>query len=398
MLIVSRKSLEFRKFITMDTTHSSEEKVILRQLKDISKAVSRAAQADTLEQVLEQIAHVSRGLVNARYAAIGIPNDDGTLAHFKVSGISKERILKIGKPPTGKGLLGEIIQSREAIRLDNLAEHNNSSGFPLNHPPMTTFLGVPIQTNGDLLGSIYLCDRLDGQPFSTEDQWIIEVMASYVAMAITNSEVRDQQRRLTLLEERERIAMELHDGVIQTLYAVGMSLNVLKTKGMIADPDEMKPILATLDDAIEDIRLYIYKLSTASEIASSTFYEHIEEALGKLTIPSALTVSLTAPNEPPLLTPSGLENVMHIIFEAVSNVIRHSEATTLYINVEQNNKRVQVKIEDDGIGFEASRLNKHQGLGLANVKRRVEIVGGEIDFHSIIDQGTIISFHVPVII
>lgn len=378
----------------MDVNKQTQPTTV-RQLNAISKAVTRASQAQTLEQVLEQIAHVSRDLVNARYAAIGIPREDGTLEHFKVSGLSKEDILKIGKPPTGRGLLGEIIQGRETIRLDSLAEHAKSFGFPKGHPAMTSFLGVPIQTNGDLLGSIYLTDRLDGQPFTDEDRHIIEVMASYVAMALVNSTAREQQRRLALLEERERIAMELHDGVIQTLYAVGMSLNVLQNRGVITEPDEMKPILDTLDQAVEDIRAYIHKLHTYQPDQES-FYDAVESALTKLTFPSKLDIRIEAPSEPPLLGLTGVENLLHIIYEAASNVIRHADATELTIRVSQSSEAVKLEITDNGKGFDTQKMVKDDGLGLKNVRRRAEIVGGTTQVVSQPGHGTQLSVFLPV--
>ncbi len=387
--------LERNKSNAMDDTSIQKHTTTLRQLKDISKAVTHASQAQNLELVLEQIANVSRKLVKARYAAIGIPDDDGKLKHFKVSGISKEEILKIGKPPTGNGLLGEIIHGRETIKVKSLSAHPKSSGFPKNHPPMTSFLGVPVQTNGDLLGSIYLTDRLDGEPFSDEDRWIVEVMASYVAMAIINSTAREQQNRLALLEERERIAMELHDGVIQTMYAVGMSLNVLKTKGIISDPDEMQPILDTLDQAVEDIRAYIYRLNTYQP-ESMSFYDAVEAVLDRLTFPSKLKISLQAPDIPSSLSSGGMENLLSIIYEGASNVIRHADATELEIRVSQSAEAVRLEIIDNGNGFDPAALEESGGLGLKNIRRRAEIVGGNVQMTSILGSGTQLSFFIPV--
>jgi len=367
---------------------------ILSQLKDISLAVTHASEANTLEKVLERIAHVSRELVHARYAAIGVPTGDGTMEHFKVSGITREEYAKIPHMPEGRGLLGSILRDRKVIRLADMADDPRSAGFPEGHPEMTSLLGVPIQAGDKLLGSIYLSDRIDGEPFQEEDQWIIEVMASYAALAITSSRTRANERRLALLEDRERISMQLHDGVIQMLYGVGMSLELLRSSGKITEPQELQPILETLNAAIEDIRAFILDLRSHPEPHRHSLRDHFRDAVGNLRIPVAMNVVLNVPDEPSLLTQEELENVTMIVHEALSNVIRHAQADECRLHVEQDDKLLRVVVEDNGIGFDTSGKNS-SGLGLRNIERRTLMLGGTLSVESTPGEGTSLTFEIP---
>src|SRR5687767_2718972 len=197
---------------------------ILASLKDIAEAVMRAAEAGTVEQVLERIAEVTQQLVNARYVALGVPDGTGYLKYFKVVGVTPAQIHEIGHYPIGLGLLGVIMNERQMLRLVDMKDHPHSVGFPPHHPKMTSLLGVPITLGPILYGMLYLCDRRDGQPFTEQDQWLVETLAGYAALAIAGVQLAEQQGRLILLEERDRVGRELHDGIIQSLYAMGMQL------------------------------------------------------------------------------------------------------------------------------------------------------------------------------
>src|SRR5690606_31469120 len=183
--------------------------VVLANLREIAEAVMQAASAGTLEQALQQIAEVTRELVGVRYVALGVPDGMGSLKYFKTVGLTPEEIARIGNYPQGCGLLGTSMDNREVVRLDNIAEDERSAGFPPHHPVMTTLLGVPIQLGDQFFGILYLCDRFDGQPFTEEDQWLVETLAGYAALALAGVQLSEQHARLVLLEERERVAREL---------------------------------------------------------------------------------------------------------------------------------------------------------------------------------------------
>jgi len=366
---------------------------VLGHLKEIVSAVTTAAEAGTLEQVLENIAEVSRKLVQARYAALGVPDSDGNLRYFKTAGIAPEEAQKISHLPRGKGLLGVIMRERKTLRLERMQDDERAAGFCEGHPVMTSLLGVPIQAGERLFGMLYLCDRVDGDPFSEEDQILIEAVAGYAALAIAGSHLREQQRRLTLLEERERIGMELHDGVIQSLYAIGMSLELAHTSGDWQDGAYTKAVNG-LNAVIEDIRRYIMNLN-AIDRQQRTIRECLQEMTMRLHIPKSLDIKIDAPNDYPPFTGIAFEAICQIVHEAVSNVIRHSEATHLDISVQENREDFQIIIADDGKGFDFSHADNHKGLGLHNIQQRVLVYGGQLDIETAPGKGTKLTITLP---
>src|SRR5690606_34156997 len=368
------------------------EQDILNQLREIAESVMYAAEGGTIEQVLERIAHVSRGLVRARYAALGVPDGRGGLRYFKVSGITQEQVRQIPHLPVGRGLLGVIMRDREVVRLERISDDPRSVGFPPGHPPMQSMLGVPIQAGTQLLGTLYLCDREDGLPFDERDQWLIETMAGYAALAIAGAQLSEQQARLSKLEERQRIGMELHDGVIQSLYAVGMHLDLMRYAGNVRSED-LGEIIGQLNQVIEDIRRYILNLR-ATRVG--TISDCFREMLGRLYIPSNLQVEINAPDEPPPFAESTFAGICQIANEAISNAVRHAEATCIVISTLYDQHRFQITITDDGKGFDLEAARANSGLGLRNMEYRARLYGGHVTIQTEPGQGTTLTITVPV--
>jgi signal transduction histidine kinase len=368
--------------------------IILNQIKAIASAVTQAAEAGDLEEVLEQIAQVSRELVHARYAALGIPDGQGGLRFFKVAGMSAEAYARIQHLPTGYGLLGAIMRERKTLRLARMRDDPRSGGFCAMHPVMTSLLGVPVMVGERLFGMLYLCDREDGQPFSEVDQWLIETIAGYAALAIAGSQLSEQQRRLALLEERDRISMELHDGVIQSLYAIGMGLDLLRSGEQI-QPDALMNPIQDINAVIEDIRRYILNLKT--ETASTrTIYDTLAEILARFTIPSTLSTTLDALHTAPPFSASVFEAIGQIVNEAISNAVRHADAQHLTITARQDGEIFEVVIADDGKGFISEGKHAGSGLGLRNMQARARLHGGRVEVKSAAGQGTQVIIRIPV--
>lgn len=368
--------------------------IILNRLKDIASAVMGAAEAGSLEQVLQRIAHVSSELVNAHYAALGVPDGMGGLKYFKVAGMSPEQVSRINHLPFGHGLLGAIMQERKAVRLEDMQKDARSSGFCSGHPSMTSLLGVPIQAGEQFFGILYLCDRLDKQPFSEQDEWLVETIAGYAALAIAGSQLGEKQSRLTLLEERERIGMELHDGIIQSLYAIGMQLQLIRLNNELPE-DKLSESVHDLDNVIENIRQYIFNLKVAS-YNQRTISEVFHDMIARAHTPATMTVDIDAPNSLPPFAPPVFEAVCQIAFEALSNVIRHADARHIHIKVTQNERIFQMLVEDNGQGFDPDVLPDHDGLGLWNIRQRARIHGGGVDIQTTPKQGTRITLTLPV--
>lgn len=365
---------------------------VLANLREIAEAVMQAASAGTLEQVLQRIAEVTKTLVGVRYAALGVPDGTGSLKYFKTVGMTPEEIGRIGNYPMGCGLLGTIMNDREALRLEHISDDPRSVGFPPYHPDMATLLGVPIQLGGQLFGILYLCDRYDGQPFTEEDQWLVETLAGYAALAIAGVQLSEQHGRLVLLEERERVARELHDGIIQSLYAIGMQLQLIRLTQPMPDSN-LPDIIHNLDRVIEDIRSYIMNLKV-SNYERQTVRQCLQDVIARLHVPSSLTVQLDAPQRQPPFAPPVFESVCQIAAEALSNVIRHADATYVRVAAVERDTEFQLVIEDNGRGFDPCD-DCHDGMGLRNMQQRARIHGGQVNIRSTSGVGTRVAVTVP---
>jgi signal transduction histidine kinase len=364
---------------------------VLTSLKKITIAVINASDTGDIEAVLQEIANTARELVSAKYAALGIPNGKGQLAHFLISGLATAEVAQIPHQPVGKGLLGAIIKERTAIRLSEIQADPRSSGFPIHHPQMTTFLGVPIQIGEYLLGMLYLCDKQDGSTFTDDDQTLVEALANYAALALGGIELSNRQTRLSLLEERERIAMELHDSVIQLLYAVGMELQLLRTE--VEQPDKLTPPIKHVDEVIAEIRRYIMNLKSA-ESRRMTIYAGIKVTIDRLYAPPTLEVILDASDEYPPFDSPTFDSMCQICSELASNAIRHSNASRLYVTAKRLGTDFVITVEDNGAGFDIHNVSP--GLGLANVRRRAQLHGGMVEIYTSAGNGTRVRLTFPI--
>jgi signal transduction histidine kinase len=373
---------------------NSSTHVILAQLKDIASAVMYAAEAVSLEQVLERIAEVSKDLVGAKYAALGVPDGKGGLRFFKISGMTPEQVARLDHLPFGKGLIGAIMDDRSSIRLDRMADDPRSAGFCRAHPAMTSLLGVPIQVGQQLFGTLYLCDRNDGQPFTEEDVWLIETVAGYAALAIAGSQLNEQQQRLTLLEERERIGMDLHDGVIQSLYAMGMRLDLMRLSGDV-QPEAIPEVINNLNEVIEDIRRYIMNLQRR-DAPQRTIRQSLQDIISKFRTPDTVKIELDAPDVPPRFTPTTFEAIGQMVNEAVSNAVRHSDATIIRISADRQERELVITVADNGKGFDPEHPNHQDGLGLRNMQQRAALHGGRVEVETALNEGTRLTIRVPV--
>jgi len=384
--------------VNMTTSDSHPENdstsVILDRLKDIATAVMRAAEAGSLEQVLQRIAHVSGELVNARYAALGVPDGKGSLKYFKVAGMSPEQVSRLDHLPAGHGLLGVIMRERKAVRLERMQDDPRSGGFCSGHPTMTSLLGVPIQVGEQLFGILYLCDRLDKRPFSEQDEWLVETIAGYAALAIVGSQLSEQQSRLTLLEERERISLELHDGIIQSLYAIGMHLELVRTAENPPGAD-LKPAIHDLNTVIEDIRRYILNLKVSS-YHRGTVSDYLRDVVARLHVPESISVTIDAPDTEPPFMPHTFEAICQMANEALSNALRHANATHVNISAQQDENVFQITVADDGQGFDLSNAGQHSGLGLQNLGQRALRHGGQVNIDTGPGRGTRVTIIVPI--
>ena len=368
---------------------------VLNRIKEISSAVMYAAEATDLEAVLLRIAEASKELAGTKYAALGIPDGKGGLTYFKTAGITDEEVAKIPHPPKGHGLIGAIMTERQPIRLDHMKDDPRSTAFPEHHPHMDSFLGVPIIVGQHLFGMLYLSDKVDGQPFNDDDQLLVETMAGFAALAIAGAQLREQQSRVDLLEERERIGMELHDGVIQSLYGIGMQVDIMRKQGETIPTEKLNLVVDSLNEVIEDIRGFIMNLRKRDN-RQLTVRECLIFIKDRLHPPNTLKFEINAPDMPPPFTPAVFESICLIVNEALSNAIRHAHASTIQIQAEIQRHQLVISVHDDGQGFDVDTANQQNGLGLRNMQQRAQLNGGEVSIDTEAGKGTRLSIIVPI--
>ena len=354
----------------------------------------------SLPVVLNRIVTLARDLVGARYAALGIPDPTGSyLVQFIISGLTKEEEARIDRLPEGRGLLGALLEpGAEPIRVKNLAEDPRSVGFPSGHPVMVSFLGVPIRSRGKLLGNLYLTDKVGADEFSEQDEKIIETLAGYAAVAIENARLYQQVQRLAVLEERERIGMDLHDGIIQSIYAVGLMLEYVHI--LLGEHDvegagaRVQEAITGLNTIIKDIRNYILDLSL------ERFRGDLESALRRILhefrANTLADVSLQFdPQANNRLSDHTASAAFHIAQEAIANTAKHAAATNLGVCISVEDGYVVVDIQDNGRGFSVEDVDQYLGHGLSNLDIRARSVGGHVQIQSVPGQGTKVKAYLP---
>lgn len=173
----------------------------------------------SLPTVLQRIVDSACSMVSANYGALGVIGEDQHLSEFITAGIEPERYAAIGHLPEGHGILGLLIVDPRPLRLRNLGTHDQSVGFPPNHPDMHSFLGVPVLVRDAVFGNLYLCDKRGADEFTEEDERLAIALAAAAGVAIENARLMQRTEEVAVLEERERIARDLHDKVIQRLFA-----------------------------------------------------------------------------------------------------------------------------------------------------------------------------------
>ncbi len=351
-----------------------------------------------VEAVLQVIVDEVRPLVSARYAALGIVAPDGSMERFVTGGIDLETRTLIGDTPHGKGLLAALIREGRSIRIPDIAADPRSYGFPPHHPPMTSFLGVPVTLGGRSIGNLYLTDKAGAQEFTAEDQAIVEAFARHAGIAMENARLHEEVRRLAVLDERERISTDLHDGIIQSLYAVGLSLEDVPDL-MAEDPDEVtvrvERAIERLHRTIRDIRSFIFGLrpelfgdaGLAEGIAAV-----VDEARRHTIVDLELDLDGLRSDPGPVAT----THVLAVVGEALSNIARHAGAARAWISATtESDGRIVVIIRDDGHGIDPIIVASPGHQGLANMRGRATAIGARLTIESGAEGGTIVRLDLP---
>jgi signal transduction histidine kinase len=363
-------------------------------------AVRGIAGLASVDDVLQVIVDRVRPLVGAQYAALGIVDAAGHIERFITSGIDDDARRRIGALPEGHGLLGLIIRENRSFRIRDINADPRRHGFPPEHPPMSSFLGVPITYRGMSIGRLYLTNKIGADEFSEEDQTLVETFALHAGIAMENARLHEQVARLAVVDERERISKDLHDGIIQNMYAVSLSLEdvpELMTGDQAEAAARVERAIDSIHLAIQDIRNFIFGLrpellegvSLVAGLASL-----IEEYRHHTIIELHLRVPETVAEPSRDVT----SQMLAVASESISNVVRHSHATIAVVEIgstDGSRPGWELRIEDNGVGFDPTRAVRLGHQGLANIRDRVAQIGGTVTIDSRVGAGTVVVVRVP---
>jgi signal transduction histidine kinase len=367
-----------------------------KQLQAVNTAGLALTSELDREEVLQRVADQARLVANAQYAALGVFDDEGVVETFTTSGISDEERQRIGPLPRGRGLLGHLQVERAPLRLRDLHEHPSSVGFPNDHPPMTSFLGTPILLRGEPLGNLYLTNKQGAAEFTDADAEALETLAAQAAIAIENARLYEQAERVSVLEERQRIRMDLHDGVMQSLYGAGLLLEDVGER-LTEDPPASKAKLLRAVDlfnaAIADLRGIVLGLKPVH-----AGDKPLEESLALLADQARSNALIdveveVAPEAAGALDRARTEAAYYIAADALGNIARHARARHASVQLFRRDGKVVLEIADDGVGFAAD--SGSTGHGLHNMRERAFAVGGTVTVTSRPGEGARIRLEIP---
>jgi signal transduction histidine kinase len=365
----------------------------MRQL--LEAVVSVGSDLD-LPAILRRIVESATALVDARYGALGVLDETHTrLSQFITVGVDDETHRAIGHLPEGHGILGLLIVDARPLRLPDIGEHPDSYGFPPNHPPMRSFLGVPVKVRNEVFGNLYLTDKTSGDVFTEVDEELVVGLATAAGVAIENARLLARVQEMTLLEERDRIARDLHDTVIQRLFATGLSLQA-GASIVGTDPDAAVARIETavddLDTTIKQIRTTIFGLQASAMTAHALrdrVLEIVREAARSLgTDPR---VFFDGPVDT-AVSDEVTGDLVATLREALSNVARHARATRVDVELVADSD-VRLRVTDDGIGPPPPEARA--GHGLRNMQARAARHGGTFELRRAEPNGSVLEWTVP---
>lgn len=401
---------------------SARVRVLLERALDVS---GEHDLVDLLQRIVEGAADVAA----ARCSALAVYDVDGVITSFVHHGLDAEAVSRIGGEPRGKGLLGQVIVSERPIRVSDISADPRSCGFPEHHPPMRSFLGAPISRGGRRFGNLYLTDKYDGTEFDEQDEALVMTLAAFAASAIESAElVRVERARAEAVScqvaaeaserarrevlsaviaaqesERARVSRDLHDDIGQALTSVLLGLHLIETRAqqgtregddVSGRVDELRQLVG---DALRRTRHLAFELrpTVLDDVG-------LAPALARLVADtserSGVNVDAVVDSAPALANVSSdiATVVYRVVQEALTNVVRHAQATSASVAVTAAAGQLRALVEDNGIGFDpTARTEGH--LGLKGMSERAEMVGGTVRVASTPGSGTTIVLEIPLV-
>jgi signal transduction histidine kinase len=363
----------------------------------MSDAVLAIAAERSVDTVLRKLVEAARRLSGARYAAIGVPDGEGGFAKFITAGMSERQIEELGPLPRTHGLLGAMLETTEPYRTDDIREDPRFVWWPDAHPVMHTFLGVPIVSGGEVSGAFYLTNKRGGRrtSFTDADERLLEVLASHAAVAIENARLHERSRELTVVEERNRLARELHDAAVQTIFSVSLTAEAAAAL-VDRDPAQAKAELRHLQElartAMDELRSLVFELRPA-DLESDGLVPTLRKHVAVLERVHGTPIELAIDGERRL--PRGVEaEVFRIAQEALTNALRHAGAARVAVSLALDGSRLELAVRDDGCGFVPERA-RGRHLGLVSMEERAARLGGRLAVESRPGAGTTVRLEAP---
>ena len=360
-------------------------------LKAVSDAVLAVAAELSVDEVLQRLVDSARELAGAQYAALWLPDGEGGFRRFLTSGMSDKLIASLGPLPRQHGVLGAMLETRSSYRTRDIHDHPRFRGWwPSGHPDMRSFLGVPIVAPAGVIGAFYLTEKVDAHDFGDEDEELIELLAAHAAIAITNARLYEQTRELSIVAERNRLALDLHDAVSQKLFGLVLTAEADGTL-LEQDPsgarEQVMKLQALAQETLDELRALVFELrppDLEKDGLDGALRKHVEllRRLEPGQIELVLDGQMSADE-------SRDREIFRIAQEALQNALRHADADLIAVRLKAADGSLLLEIEDDGIGFDPEAPDARSGrLGLTSMDERARRIGGTLDVRSSPGAGT----------
>ncbi|MDT0437823.1 MULTISPECIES: GAF domain-containing sensor histidine kinase [Streptomyces] len=371
-------------------------------LAAVSAALLAMSRHLEVRDVLKTIVASARELLDAQYAALGVPDDHGGFAQFVVDGVSDAQWKAIGPLPRQHGILAAMLHQAEPERLADVRKDPRFEGWPAAHPDMSDFLGLPVRDGDEVIGALFLANKNRAKPdggcgFTEEDEELLAILAQHAAIALTNARLYERSRELTIAEERSRLAHELHDAVSQKLFSLRLTA---QAAAALVDRDpgrakgELQQVAALAAEAADELRAAVVELRPAA-LDEDGLLATLRTQIHVLDRAHAARVTFTSTGFRAL--PAAQEEaLLRVAQEALHNALRHSGAARVAVTVGRRGGGVVLRVTDDGKGFDPQttrRAGRH--LGLVSMHDRTSGVGGSLTVQSAPGEGTTIEMEVP---
>jgi signal transduction histidine kinase len=369
------------------------------ELRAVSAAVLAVTAHLSVREVLQMIVTSARRLLGAEYAALGVPDAAGSFAEFVVDGVSDAQWRAIGPVPRQHGLLGVLLREPRPLRLADIRRHPRFEGWPSAHPELADFLGMPITDGDEVLGALYLANKRTAGGFTADDEDLLRLLAGHAALALVNARLFERSRELSIVEERNRIAHELHDAVSQKLFSLRLTAEAVGAV-LARDPARAGAELATVRrlaaEAAAEMRAIVVGLRPV-DLAGDGLEVALRKQVDLLDRVHRATVRIAAESVP-RLRPEREEAVYRIAQEALHNALRHGVPSRVDVRMAAYNGSVVLEVADDGHGFDPDASAPGAAadrLGIASMRERARGAGGRLAVVSRPGGGTTVRVEVP---